>query len=99
MAENSADRPMEPTPMAATVVGGKRRPNRPSAMKPAKGRMGMSHSSASMSAFHLVGRIGVQRWRAMVEFQQQGQSHRHLGGSHGQDEQKHHLPVRLAPKI
>lgn len=50
-----------------------------------------------MSASHVTRRIVVERWMMFLKLQNQGEANRHLGRSHGKNEQKHHLPVRLTP--
>src|SRR5689334_25202850 len=93
----TADRAMLPTPRPATAFERIRGPKTDRTRAPANGMAGMSQRSCSMSASHPADRIRVEGFVLVIQFQHERQSHRYLRGRHGQDEQKHHLPVRLSP--
>src|SRR5665213_1600870 len=93
----AADMAMEPAPTIATPVRRSRAPDTMSTRKPANGTAGTSHSRSSTSASQHRGGVGVQGAETVVELDDECETDGDLGGGHRQDEQKHDLPIHLAP--
>src|SRR5271165_1832139 len=68
--------------------------------KPRKGARKTTKSRSNItrtSAFHLGGGIRIERTKATVELQQYGEAHAGFGGGERENQNEHHLPVRLPP--
>src|SRR5260370_10181850 len=96
-AVTNADRPIEPTPAAATALRDKREPNSMSTSALAKGNAGISHNKLSMLPPHPADRVHVQGLEAPIDLQHQCQAHGYFSRRHGQNEQKHNLAIGLMP--
>ena len=75
--EDSAERPIEPTPIARHALCDNPRPKSASTKVLANGIAGISHKQLQhQSASHLAGRIGIQRLELVVKLQHQSQDPR-----------------------
>jgi hypothetical protein len=64
---------------------------------PSSGSAGASQRSWSILPSHLIDGIVVERGMMLLKLQYEGEANRDFGGSHGQNKQEHHLPIRLPP--
>src|SRR5277367_5879234 len=92
-----AARPMEPAPRNATMLRLNLEPNSASRVALANGSATTSQRKCSMSASQFAGGVHVQLRLFPVEEQDKCQSDGDFGSGHGEDKEKHDLPIGLSP--
>src|ERR1051326_6658472 len=93
----TADNPTDPAPKTGTILRGIRFPTVARTAKLASGSAGINHNRWSTLSFHLTHSISIQRFKPVVAPEDQGKSHRHFSGRHGQNKHEHNLPqVKIA---